>query len=185
MLAVGADARPVIPATLAFQDTINTAVKRLLRCREAILIEECIVLGGRNIAKKHHETDHKIVVEGNMRVVTFAQRVILWPSAVRILSLKDVIEAGEKRILIALVARCSKGAGKVAHLDRRSAIVEGSPEFDAVAGEFTTGAVLVFWPVSMLGMPGEDVVQGLPSFVAAEPAVGLLGEVRRTPGGVE
>ena len=58
-------------------------------------------------------------------------------------------------------------------------------EFVAVTGEFTTGAVFVFRPVSMLGLPGEDVVQGFPSFVAAEPAVWLLGKVRRTPGGVE
>ena len=174
-----------IDDVLAFQDTIDAAVERLLRCRTAILIKECIVVGGRNIAKKRHETDHTIVVEGDMRVLTFAQRVILWPSAVRILSLKDVIEAGEKRILIAIVARCAEGAGKVAHLDRRGAIVEGSPELGAVAGEFTTGAVFIFRPVSMLGLPGEDVVQGFLSFVATEPAVGLLGKVRRTLGSVE
>ncbi len=97
---------------MAFQDAIDAAVNCFQRGGAAVFIEECIVLGGGGIAEKLHQTDHAAVIERDMPVVLIAEREILWPSAVGILGFKDVVEARQKRFLIASVAYRSESVGQ-------------------------------------------------------------------------
>ncbi len=79
------------------------------------------------------------VVEGDVRIVTLAQRVTLWPAAIRILGFDDVVKAGEKGLLIASVLRDRESPGQNAQFAGGGAIVEGPLNLGAVAGECRSG----------------------------------------------
>ena len=73
------------------------------------------------------------------RVITFAQRKILRPAAVRILRPENVIEALQNGVLVTRITRHAKGPRQIAQLNGRRIVVKvpsifaRSPVFNAAA----------------------------------------------------
>ena len=93
-------------------------------------------------------------------------------------ALEDVLEPGEKRLLIAGGARRLEGVRQNAQFGGGGTIVEAALDFCAATRVFLTGGVFVLRPVAVLGLPREEAVPGIRPFGATKPVVRFSGQVR-------
>src|SRR2546421_5645359 len=87
---------------LSSQNTLDALLNSPLSLHAAFFInKEVFASLQRDVAQEFHDADHRIVVEGEMLVVTREPRIILRPAAVVVLRLEQIVHAFQKSLAVA------------------------------------------------------------------------------------
>ena len=86
---------------LSFEDAFDAPGDGLISLRRPCFINKGVVrfvLG--DVTQESHHPNHRVVVEGDVLIVTLLDRIILGPPTVPVLRFQQVIEPAEKRLSV-------------------------------------------------------------------------------------
>src|SRR5262249_62192094 len=75
------------------------------------------------IAKQPQHPNHRVIVEGDVRLVTLSERVILWPAAVIVLGREQIINTFQERVAMACLMPGPIGARQERELSVSSGVI--------------------------------------------------------------
>src|SRR5262249_48873780 len=141
-----------VHTNLAFEDAGDAVLEGPPRSLAALRSHELVKVRGVGVAQELHQTDHGIVVEGDVPVIATRRRKKLRPATAGILRLEDVVDALLDRGPAALVLGGLADASQETQLVGSGAVIEGGLELFAVAAKGSGGGVDVLGPAAGVGL---------------------------------